>query len=206
MNLLNFSTLFCTRLSSILSYRTKCPHRLNQGFGRSPHLLIDENDKSDINFSNDVHPSSKNVRIDEDSSPIHLPKTQSHRKRVIGTYGVIAFSRTLRSGQLTPKSDTQFFTPILSTHNLLRFSERKIRGFSVSHFTQKSASPAGVPRGCFYAERHGCREAVQPPWKTKSLARFSFINPLRYASIANATTGLIQAKILHSPSRIFRDV
>ena len=101
------------------------------------------------------------------------------------------------------KSRTRFSAFDLTTHNLLKILRREIRVSSVLNFTKKSASPAGVPRGFVCAEILWGHEAIQPPWKTKSLARFSFINPLRYAPIANATTGLIQAKILHSCSLSF---
>ena len=61
--------------------------------------------------------------------------------------------------------------------------------------TRKSASPAGVPRGCD-RRKNLERRCVTPPWNDLKLSDISFINPLRYASIADATTGLIQAKIL----------
>ena len=93
----------------------------------------------------------------------HLPKTQTYRKRVTWTYGLVDYGQILRWRSPISISEIKFLTPIFTTHNLLRFSERKIRGFSDRYFTKKSASPAGVPRGHFCAERHGCREVRQPP-------------------------------------------
>ena len=60
----------------------------------------------------------------------------------------------------------------------------------VKNCTEKSASPAGVPRGCD-RRKILVRGCVTPPWNDLELSDISFINPLRYAPIANATTGLI---------------
>ena len=63
--------------------------------------------------------------------------------------------------------------------------------------THKSASPAGVPRGC-NRRKNLVRRCMTPPWNDLKLSEISFINPLRFAPIANATSGLIQATMLHS--------
>ena len=93
----------------------------------------------------------------------HLPKTQTYRKRVTWTYGLVDYGQILRWRSPISISEIKFLTPIFTTHNLLKILRRKIRGFSVSNFTQKSASPAGVPRGCFCAGMLWGREARQPP-------------------------------------------
>ena len=121
--------------------RTKCPGRENQWFQRSIQA----------------------VHIERDSSSTHLPKTQPSSKKCPELTELLVTSLSLWWRPLISKSDTQIFTPILTTHNLLKNLRRGIRGFSDRYFTQKSASPAGVPRGCFCAERHGCGEARQPP-------------------------------------------
>ena len=124
---------------------------------------------------------------------IHLPKTQTHRKRVAWTYWLADYDHPHRWRSPIHKSETQFFISILLTHNLLKFEQRKIRGSSDRHFTKKKASPAGNSWGCEGTKKYSCDEAIPPPGETKSLATISFINPLRFAPIANATTGLIQA-------------
>ena len=48
------------------------------------------------------------------------------------------------------------------------------------------------------------RGCMTPPWNDQKLSDISFINPLRFAPIANATTGLIQTMILHSDKSFLR--
>ena len=48
------------------------------------------------------------------------------------------------------------------------------------------------------------RGCMTPPWNDQELSDISFINPLRSAPIANATTGLIQTIILHSDKSFLR--
>ena len=99
---------------------------------------------------------------------IHLQKTQTHRKRVTWTYGLLDSGYPLRWRSPIPKSETQFFTPIFTTHNLLKILRREIRGFSDRYFTKKSASPAGMFRGCEKDERHSCDEARPPPKRARA--------------------------------------
>ena len=91
--------------------------------------------------------------------------------------------------------------------NRSRFSPSYRQRFSrhspIKNCTQKSASPAGVPRGCDQ-RKNLVRRCITSPWNDLKLSEISFINPLRYASIANATTGLIQAMILHSSDLFVR--
>ena len=119
-------------------------------------------------------------------------KNSNSSKRVTWTYGLAGYSHPLRWRSPINKSETQFFTLILPTHNLLKNLRREIRGFSNRYFAQKSASPAGSSWGCEGTKNPSCGGARPPPGGTKSLATISFINPLRFASIADATAGLIQ--------------
>ena len=75
--------------------------------------------------------------------------------------------------------------------DLSRLVPKFIQVLSSRSCTQKSASPAGVPRGCNRRKRFK-KGHITTPWNDLKLSNKSFINPLRYAPIANATTGLIQ--------------
>ena len=87
--------------------------------------------------------------------------------------------------------------------NLSKLSPNFIQVLSGQNCTQKSASPAVVPRGCD-RRKNLVRGCVTPPWNDQKLSDISFINPLRFAPIAYATTGLIQAMILHSDESLLR--
>ena len=98
----------------------------------------------------------------------HLPKTHTSSKECSGLTDSLVTAHPLRWRSLTPKSEAQFSTPILTTHNLLRFSEREIRGFSDRYFTKKSASPAGMFRGCERDDKHSCDKARPPPKRARA--------------------------------------
>ena len=137
-------------------------------FWRSRILLIDEIDKSDINFSNDLLHIFETVYIGMDSSPTHLPKTQLPKKECPGLTDLLVTSHPLWWRSLTPISDRSFFIPIFITHNLLKNLRREIRGFSDRYFTKKSASPAGMFRGCEGIQKHSCDEARPPPKRARA--------------------------------------
>ena len=129
-------------LSGLETAKTKGPYRENQWFQRwaMPGL----------------RPST------------HLPKTHPSTKECPGLTDLLVTGHSLWWRSLIYKSDGQFFTLILLTHNLLRFSERKIRGFSDRYFTEKSASPAGMFRGRERDDRHLCDGARPPPKRARA--------------------------------------
>ena len=80
---------------------------------------------------------------------------------------------------------------------------------SLSRFTPveialKKALRQRAFQGGVVEEKNLVRGCVTPPWNDLKLSDISFINPLRYAPIAGATPGLIQAMMLHSTKSSLR--
>ena len=115
-----------------------------------------------------------------------------------GLTGLDCLDETQRLRKFTHKNECDSQTWILTTHNLLKILRAETRilpwyragPISPKRALRQRAFQGGVTR--IFTLVTGC---VTPPWKVQSLATFSFINPLRYAPIANATTGLIQAQL-----------
>ena len=143
------------------------------------------------------------------------------------TYWRSVSQLTHRLRQATEDSGQRFSLRFFTTHNLLvknevKKSQRSKLGekdcdtnyplesrevfdcsslnqkFQKFHIPSKKTLRQRAFQGGVIGRKILVRGCVTPPWNDLKLSDISFINPLRFAPIANATTGWIQAMMLHS--------
>ena len=206
--------IFDSSQARFLLVLTKWRSRLNQWFWPQ-NLLIDEFDKNDVDVANDlINLFEEALRLTGRSVSQFAHRlrqsTQDSGQRFslwnLTTHNLLAKNECKISSSQIPHFQKklpevrQVWGNIWSksgdvgNERSLSLRQRFSRVGAEKNCTRKSASPAGVPRGCD-RKKNLVKGCVTPPWNDQELSDISFINPLRFASIANATMGLIQAKM-----------